>query len=248
MISHSCQKSIAFPCYERAPRSFKESFLSVFSVFVRHFYCSSIKAVDRIGPHNEEVLSTLVGCLLGDSWAEKRSGSTRFQIHASSRNIEYLAWLHKFFHTRGYCSPTRPKILKHVGRAGIIYRSCKFRTWSFRNLNWLYDAFYKQSGKKHIPIQIHKLLTRRALAILLLDDGGISGSGIKISRQAYTQEDVAHLQKVIQDNFELKTTIQRHKEKWILNFPKQEQLALVKLAFGPYTIPCMLYKLHQKAK
>jgi hypothetical protein len=245
MISHSSGRSIDFRRSER-PRGLLAFY--VFSVFVRDFYCRTFKAVERIGPHSEEVVSTLVGSLLGDGWAEKRSGSTRFQIHASSRNIEYLAWLHQFFHTRGYCSPTKPKILKQVGRAGIIYRSCKFRTWSFRSLNWLYDAFYDQSGKKHIPIQIHKLLTTKALAIWLMDDGGFSASGVKISTEAFTQEEVAHLQRVIRDNFDLRTTIQGAKhEKWVLYFPKQELPALVKIV-KPYTIPSMHYKLHESAK
>jgi hypothetical protein len=194
MISHSFRRSIDFRRSER-PLGLSQSVQSVhsaqsvafyvFSAFVRHFYCRTFKAVERIGPHNEEVVSTLAGSLLGDGWAEKRSGSTRFHIHASSRNIEYLAWLHKFFHTRGYCSPTKPKILKQVGseRTGIFYRSCKFRTWSFRSLNWLYDAFYNKTGKKHIPIQIHKLLTAKALAIWLMDDGGISGSGVRLNAE-----------------------------------------------------------------
>jgi hypothetical protein len=66
-------------------------------------------------------------------------------------------------------------------------------------------------------------------------------------KQAFTLEEVVHLQRVIRENFDLRTTIQRHKEKWILYFPKQELPTLVKIV-KPYTNPSMYYKLHESAK
>ena len=56
-----------------------------------------ILAKQRIGPHQEEVVSTLVGSLLGDGYAEKRSNVTRIHIHMSSRNVSYIHFLHRFF-------------------------------------------------------------------------------------------------------------------------------------------------------
>jgi ubiquinol-cytochrome c reductase cytochrome b subunit len=212
-------------------------------ISLRHFYCNSLQATQRIGPHNEEVISTLVGSLLGDGWGEKRSGSSRFHVHLSSRNVEYLAWLQKFFYERGYCADTKPKMNIQVGPAGKIYRSCKFRTWSFRSLNWLYDSFYNQAGKKQISPEIGDLLTPRALAIWLMDDGSVSGSGIRISTDSFAFEEVISLQKAIRLKFDLETTVQRHKDKWILYFPKKELPTLVKIV-KPNMIPSMHYKLN----
>jgi len=44
----------------------------------------------KIGPHNLDVISIIVGLLLGDGYAEKRSESTRITVHSSSRNVSYL--------------------------------------------------------------------------------------------------------------------------------------------------------------
>jgi ubiquinol-cytochrome c reductase cytochrome b subunit len=101
-----------------------------------------MKSSERIGPHNIDVLSILVGSLLGDGWGEKRSNSTRFHIHCSAKNVEYIMWLHKYLSQKGYCSTVKPKILKQIGENGNIYYSIKIRTWSFTSLNYIYDSFY----------------------------------------------------------------------------------------------------------
>jgi hypothetical protein len=44
----------------------------------------------KVGPHNLDVLSFITGLLLGDGYAEIRSGSTRITVHSSSRNVSYL--------------------------------------------------------------------------------------------------------------------------------------------------------------
>jgi hypothetical protein len=54
------------------------------------YYCKNMKAFQRIGPHNEDVISVLVGLMLGDGFAEKRGNSVRFTIHMSAKNIAYL--------------------------------------------------------------------------------------------------------------------------------------------------------------
>jgi len=59
-----------------------------------------LKGEDRIGPHNQDILSIIIGSLLGDAHAERRKfntkneikklGNTRITFHQSSENIEYL--------------------------------------------------------------------------------------------------------------------------------------------------------------
>ena len=75
----------------------KKSFFSVLLLKQRYFYTKRIAAKERIGPHQEKVISTFVGNLLGDGYMEKRSNATRMHIHMSSRNVEYINWLHIFF-------------------------------------------------------------------------------------------------------------------------------------------------------
>jgi len=186
-----------------------------------NFYSKAIKTNQRIGCHEQKVIDVLVGSLLGDGWAEKRSNATRFHIHMSSRNVEYLNWLHLFFSKKGYCSPEKPKLFKQIGKHNKVYFSYKFRTFSFSSLNWLYNSFYTKEKIKFVSKEIDSLLTPRAFAVWIMDDGGISGQGMKISTESFCLQDIIFLQKVILENYKISCTIQRHKDKYILYFPKK---------------------------
>lgn len=211
----------------------------------REFHTKNIKSFHRIGPHNQDVISTLVGNLLGDCWGEKRSGSCRFHLHMSSRNVEYLFWLQKFYSERGYCSPEKPKLIKQIGKGGKIYFSYKIRTWSFSSLNWLYDLFYiSQSTQivKRIPPIIETLLTPRVLAIWIMDDGGASSAGIRLATQGFCEGDVKILQRALFTKFGLLTSLQKSGSNFALYVSKNscnQLLALVE----PNMHESMRYKL-----
>lgn len=73
----------------------------------RFFYTNTIRGINRIGPHNVDVISVIVGSLLGGARANKRSGEgVRIHFKQSSTHKEYLLWLYSFFYSRGYTSPT----------------------------------------------------------------------------------------------------------------------------------------------
>lgn len=212
----------------------------------RDFHTKNTKmSFQRRGPHNEDVISTLVGNLLGDCWGEKRSGSSRFHLHVSSKNVEYLFWLQKFYAERGYCSPKKPKLLTQIGKGGKIYYSSKIRTWSFSSLNWLYDLFYiYESGKivKRIPPTISTLLTPRALAVWIMDDGSAGSAGIVLSTQAFCQQDIQILQHALFSKFGLITTVHKKESKFLLYIPKQQCRVVLDLV-DPYMHESMRYKL-----
>ena len=64
----------------------------------RYYYISNIRAINRIGPHNEDVYSVIIGSLLGDGYANKRSGEgVRICYRQSIKHKEYLFWLYTFF-------------------------------------------------------------------------------------------------------------------------------------------------------
>ena len=73
----------------------------------RYYY---IRSINRISPHNEDILSIIIGFLLGNAYANKRTGEeVRICYRQSIRYKEYLFWLNNFFYNRGYTSNLKPK-------------------------------------------------------------------------------------------------------------------------------------------
>lgn len=206
----------------------------------RCFYSKNLLSSQRIGPHSDHVVSVLVGNLLGDAWAEKRLNSTRIHLDMSNRNVEYLFWLYNFYKKNGYASEKKPVLTKQIGKKGQIYFSFKFRTFSFSSLNWLYNGFYC-SGRKKVPQNISELLTARALAIWFMDDGSACNSGVKISTESFSDDDLVLLQKALVLNFGLTTTLHRHGTKKVVYFSKIQAFTMFQI-IKPYLLTTMLYK------
>jgi len=100
---------------------------------------NNVKAGKRIGPHNIDVLSVILGSLLGNNGRTRRSvEGTRICYRQSSIHKEYLFELYSFFFTKGYCSNLEPRKsnikVKHKGIESIHYRY-EFNTFTFRSFN-----------------------------------------------------------------------------------------------------------------
>jgi hypothetical protein len=55
------------------------------------FIIPNIRAVNRVGPHHEDIISVLVGSLLGDGHGERLSnGGVRFTFKQSDIHKDYL--------------------------------------------------------------------------------------------------------------------------------------------------------------
>ena len=202
---------------------------------------SSTISRECIGPHREDILSTLVGGLLGDCSAEKRSNATRFSFRASSKNIRYIRSLHKLFAENGYCNPKIPEIREEIGQNNKVYYTVRFKTYSFTSLNYLYHAFYDEHNLKFVPVKIEQLLTNRALAIWIMNDGGRSGERLKLSTDGFTVEDVYLLQEAVYNRFKIRPTLQRHKEGRVLYFVKADREGVFNLV-KDFIDDSMLYK------
>ena len=204
---------------------------------------SRIPASKRIGPHNIDILSVITGNLLGDGHGEKRVNSTRFHVHMSSRNVEYLMFLHKFYSTRNYASKNKPNLSKMIGKGNKVYYSYKFRTYSYSSLNYIYDMFYVNKIKI-IPHNIKEYLTPLTLAIWIMDDGGCTNDGVRVSTQNFTNADIYRLKTCLEEVYYFKN-LKLYKQNSIYNiyFPKSEMLLLSKLV-KPYFVKSMYYKLN----
>jgi hypothetical protein len=169
----------------------------------------------RYGPHNQMLISFLIGSLLGDGQARKgyntKSGKgTIFTFSQGEKNKEYLLWQYDFLKKHGLCSDTFPK-------KGNINNTSKFKynfyTIKHTTLDFMFDAFYKSKTTSNGYIKgiynkdyIFNNFNELSLAIWLMDDGTKQGKHIKFCTDNFTKEDVVFLQNILKIKFNLNTT------------------------------------------
>ncbi len=163
---------------------------------------TSCRAVNRIGPHNEDVIAVLIGLLLGDGYAVNRSGEgVRFSIKQSITHKYYLFSLYEFFLTRGYCSKLEPrKYTRTIKGIDKEYYGYEFNTFTFSSLYWLYSSFYK-NGKKIVPQILEKYMTALTLAIWIETNGHFFNGKLVLNTCFYSKIDNEKLIKVLHDFF-----------------------------------------------
>ena len=210
---------------------------------------SRLKSDLRIGPHNVDVISVLVGSILGDSHLEKRERGigTRVIFEQCSRNVEYLMWFHNFFASRGYCSPTKPKLITRIKKQNKVFYQYRVTSYTFTSLNWLHSMFYKVSDNrfiKIIPQDLEKYLTPLALAIWFMDDGSQMNKTVRIATNCFTKSDIEFLCKLLKDKYNLNVNIQKSGlDKGYILYIKTGSLNKFIEIVKPYMLPSMLYKL-----
>nr|YP_009517229.1 LAGLIDADG homing endonuclease [Myochromella boudieri]AYE93142.1 LAGLIDADG homing endonuclease [Myochromella boudieri] len=211
-----------------------------------YYHISNIRAINRIGPHNEDILSVIIGSILGDAYASNRTGEgVRICYRQSIQHREYLFWLYTFYYSRGYCSnlPPRQYTRTLLNKAGKEYYGYEFNTFTFRSLSWVHKMFYK-NGTKVIPLNISEYLTPLALAVWIMDDGGWVNCGVRIATNSFELKEVELLNSVIKSKYNLETTIQKIwiKDKYSIYIKKQSIIKLRSIV-GPFIHSSMLYKI-----
>lgn len=187
---------------------------------------------------------TLIGIMLGDGYLNKCNVKyPRLEIEQSYPiKKEYLMALFEIFKPLVVSYP-KIRVRKPDKRTGKVYKSIRFVTSSFKCLNEYHDIFYK-NGKKAVPKNIEELLTVRALAYWIMDDGGRSDRGqVTLHTRCFTKEEVLLLQDSLKIKFNLKSRIKEQvKNQWII-FIQTKQEVNVKELVRPYMHRSMLYKI-----
>lgn len=104
-----------------------------YSTFIpKRTFLVNVKPKSRIGPHHQDVISVLVGSLLGNGKGERlQNGGVRFTFKQQVKHKEYILWLHDFFYKREYCNNNLPVL--YVQRSKIS-KGYRFDTFSFSSL------------------------------------------------------------------------------------------------------------------
>ena len=66
--------------------------------------------------------------------------------------------------------------------------------------------------------------------------------GVRIATNSFTKEEVELLKLALETKFNIKSTLHKNNERYIL-YIKQESIPLLKNLVLPYMVPSMLYKL-----
>nr|QID02763.1 hypothetical protein [Orbilia oligospora]QID02831.1 hypothetical protein [Orbilia oligospora] len=107
------------------------------------------------------------------------------------------------------CSNLEPRMYSRtIKKEQKNYFGYEFNTFTFRSFNWLHEMFYK-NGKKVISPNIEKYITPLALAIFIMDDGGWTKSGVRISTNNFKLEEVQLLAEIFKRKYNLDCTIQK---------------------------------------
>lgn len=210
------------------------------------FSLSRIKSLDRIGPHNINLLSILIGSLLGDGHMEKDGNGSRFAFYQSKENGEYLLWLHKRLFELGYCKKELPLIQTRLNLKGELRYYYRFRTFTYSSFNWIYESFYV-NGRKVLPVFIQEYLSAEALAIWIMDDGTFyKNRGLRFCSHNFLLSECKSMQIILKEKYELDTTL----HKITGTVPLQYNIYVIKSSMDklkkvvkPYIHPTMLYKL-----
>lgn len=204
---------------------------------------------ERIGPHNIDIISMIIGSTLSYSHLEKRKNGigTRVIFEQSNRNVEYLMWFHAYFSSRGYCSSIKPKLKIKIKQEGKVYYQYRISSYTFSSLNWIYEMFYKfvdGKYKKFVPLNIEEYLTPLALAIWFMEDGFSKGKGASIATNCFTLEEVNFLCKVLKSKYNIIATSNKSgKNKGHIIYIHSNSMKLFTSIVKPYLLPSLYYKL-----
>lgn len=216
----------------------------VIKISLLPFSLPKVRRSKRIGPHNINIISILFGSILGDCHRETRRGATRFTFSQSFSHKDYLLWMHKIISNLGYCNENIPLIKTSLDKGGKIRMNLKFNTFTYSSLNWIREAFYI-NGVKVVPTITEQYLTPLALAIWIMDDGGLVSSGLKLSTNSFKKEDVDFLCNILNNKYKLKaSTVSAGVPNQYNIYISKYSMPLLASIVRPHMHPSMYYKLN----
>ena len=232
-----------------SPSEFNFVFFSLPLQISKQLNKTRITSLERIGPHNIDIISIIIGSLLGDGHLEKRNRGigTRIKFEQSNKNVEYLMWFHSYFSTRGYCNINKPELKKRIRKNGEIYFHYSINTFTFFSFNWIHYMFYMCSEGKYvkiIPHNIEQYLTPLALAIWFMDDGSKLKKGAKIATNCFTYKELSQLCEILKNKFNLTVTIHSGgKNKGYTLYISSQSMTTFSNIVKPFMLPTLYYKL-----
>ena len=173
------------------------------------------------------------------------NSNTRIVFRQGSTNAEYFLHLYTLFQTFVATPPRISTLTDKI--TGKTRYNLSFTTLALPCFNYLYENFYVK-GKKIVPSNIDSYLTSIGLAYWLIDDGGFTGSGLKLYTNAFSEDELNLLIKALEKNFSIKASIHKSSiDNQKTLYISKSQLPLVIALVKDYMHPSMMYKLNIKS-
>lgn len=196
----------------------------------------------KLDPYLKQVL---IGNILGDVHMRRFSekANVRIIFRQGSINASYLLHLYSLFQEFVLTPPSVSIVTDK--KTGKVRYNLSFSTLSLPCFNELYEIFYFE-GKKFIPNNIADLLTPVSLAYWIMDDGGFTGSGLKLYTNSFSLEELNLLIVALEKNFSIKATnhISKKENSQYSLYISKNQMSLVKNLVIEHMHQDMLYKLN----
>jgi ubiquinol-cytochrome c reductase cytochrome b subunit len=198
-------------------------------------------------PLSQEAQDVLIGTLLGDAWMRFVGKTSAF--YGFSQSLSHGSYFH---HVLGFFShivnaESKQEFLRNKPD-GKTYTTLAFRTFTLEVLYPYATMFYNvdpDTGKyvKFVPSNISELLTPRALAFWIMDDGfKVKRGGVTLCTDSFTPEHVQLLKSVLESKFGLMCTVQKKNRIYISGKSLHKLTSIV----GQYMHPSFMYKLSDK--
>jgi hypothetical protein len=188
---------------------------------------------------DSELRQFLLGSFLGDgcfTMSSKKSKNTRLVVSHGEKQTDYNIWKLRFLQSKGIVARIKNYTAKDVRVKKGFYTTNILKTES----NTLFNSYCSQyTPKKSINYDFLKDLDAFGLALWFMDDGFATKNSFQISSCSFSDEEIAILQRILKENFDINTNKNAVNEIYIVAESREKFLSLI----TPYVIPSLKYKL-----
>lgn len=201
----------------------------------------------------QDIIDVLVGTILGDSRMNFTSfNSASFYFEQGIKHKQYLFYLFGLLSV--YANSLNPHFRQFVdSRTGVTSESYWFSLKSSPAFGIFAELFYKPVGDGYIKVipwaQMFDLLTPRAIAFWLMDDGQyVARGGVTLCTDNYRFADVFALMLILEIKYGLVCSIHtkdyaNRSKKYYRIYISGKSLPKLRLLVAEFMHPSMMYKL-----
>jgi len=215
--------------------------------FVSRVPAELLKVIADAYKKDPDLISVLIGTLLGDSSIEKRGNSARMELKQGIVHKDWLLWLHSFIASRGLCNTTQPAPAQTTAKTtGAKYGYLLFRLYSNPLTLALHALFYLFNGLKYIKvldIGIVPYLSPLAIAVWVADDGTNRNGSTAICTDSFSPECLDILINALQQMYGITLNKYTHAGKYTRLAVSRKDMPKFAALIKPHLHPSMLHKL-----